>query len=61
MQQEQWQHYRQHRLTSEDNDKVLTFDHFQETIEACRERELTDEQKTVLNQLEQYVIELKDN
>ena len=57
--QEQWQDYRQQRLTSDESDKILTLSRFQEAIEACRERELTDEQKTVLSQLEQYALQVR--
>ena len=57
--QEEWQDYRQQRLSSDNNDKVLNFDRFTQTIESCRERELTDEQKTVLEYLEQYATQLK--
>lgn len=57
--QAQWQDYRQQRLTSDGSDKILTLSRFQEAIEACRERELTDEQKTVLSQLEQYALQVR--
>jgi exodeoxyribonuclease-1 len=53
--QEEWQHYRQQRLGEDTNGKILNLARFAQTIEACRERELTDEQKTVFNQLEEYV------
>lgn len=56
---EDWQQYCQQRLTSETNDKILTFERFQQTLECCRERELSDEQKTMLNQLEEYVSQQK--
>ncbi len=52
--QEQWQQYRQQRLTDETNSKILTFPKFFEAIEACRAGELTVEQKLVLDRLEQY-------
>ena len=55
---EDWQQYCQQRLTSESNDKILTAERFQLALEACRERELSDGQKTVLSQLEQYVTQL---
>lgn len=57
--QEDWQQYCQQRLTSEGNGKVLTFERFQQVIESCRERELSVEQKTVLEQLEQYILKIK--
>lgn len=52
--QEQWQQYRQQRLTSNDNNKILSLSRFFETINTCRERELTESQKTVLDKIEQY-------
>ena len=57
--QEEWQHFCQQRLESDTHEKILNFDRFAEKIEACRERELTDEQKTVLEYLEQYAKQLK--
>jgi exodeoxyribonuclease-1 len=54
-----WQQYCQQRLTSESNDKILTVERFQQAIEYCRERELTEEQETILYQLEQYAIQIK--
>ena len=59
--QDQWQDYRQQRLHSDGNDKILSLESFKQAIETCRERELTDEQKTVLSQLEHYIIQLKAN
>tara|TARA_R110001606_G_scaffold361754_7_gene515105 strand:- start:1084 stop:2523 length:1440 start_codon:yes stop_codon:yes gene_type:complete len=59
--QEQWQQYRQQRLTDETNSKILTFPKFFETIEACREGELTAEQSAVLDRLEEYVKGIKDS
>jgi len=58
--QTEWQHYRQQRLGTDTNDKILNLTRFTEAIEACRERELTDEQKIVLSQLEQYASGLQD-
>lgn len=51
--QQQWQQYRQQRLT-EQNDKILTLPRFFETIENCRKDELSVEQNIVLDKLEQY-------
>ena len=51
---EEWQQYRQQRLNADSNDKILNFTRFAETIEACRERELTNAQKAILDQLEKY-------
>ena len=50
----QWQQYRQQRLTGETNEKILTFSKFFEAIEECREDELNDSQKTVLDMIGQY-------
>jgi exodeoxyribonuclease-1 len=51
--QQQWQQYRQQRLT-EQNDKILTLPRFFETIEDCRKDELTIEKNVVLDKLEEY-------
>jgi exodeoxyribonuclease I len=52
--QQQWQQYRQQRLTDESNNKILTLPRFFEAIEACREGALTAGQSEVLDQLEEY-------
>ncbi|MDO7597237.1 MAG: exodeoxyribonuclease I [Pseudomonadota bacterium] len=52
--QEQWQHYRQQRLTDESNDNILTLDKFFEAIETCREDDIADNQKAVLDEIERY-------
>jgi exodeoxyribonuclease-1 len=52
--QEQWQQYRQQRLTDESNSKILTLPKFFEAIEACREGEVSDAQSLVLDRLEEY-------
>ncbi len=52
--QEQWQQYRQQRLTDESNSNILTFSKFFEAIEACRENGISDEQRAVLDRLEEY-------
>lgn len=52
--QEQWQCYRQQRLTDEHNSNILTLPRFFEALEACRQNELTDQQKTLLAKLEHY-------
>ena len=57
--QEQWQQYRQQRLTDETNSKILTFPKFFKAIEACRESELSNEQSLVLARLEEYAKHLK--
>jgi len=50
----EWQRYRQQRLSDETNSKILTFTTFFEAIVACREGEISDEQKLVLDKLEEY-------
>jgi exodeoxyribonuclease-1 len=52
--QEQWQQYRQQRLTDESNGKILTLDKFFEAIETCREDHIADNQKAVLDEIERY-------
>ena len=56
--QEEWQHYRQQRLSSNENEKILSHAQFAEIIKTCRERDLTDEQKTVLTQIEHYASDI---
>jgi exodeoxyribonuclease-1 len=58
--QEQWQQYRQQRLTGESNSKILTFPKFFEAIEECRKGELPAEHSNVLDRLEQYGQEISD-
>jgi exodeoxyribonuclease-1 len=50
----QWQHYRKQRLTDETNEKILTLPKFFEAIEECRQGDIMDNQKTVLDEIEQY-------
>ncbi|HEC60289.1 hypothetical protein LCGC14_0677550 [marine sediment metagenome] len=57
--QEQWQQYRQQRLTDETNGKILTFSKFFEAIVECREGDISEEQSLVLDRLENYVQEIK--
>lgn len=57
--QEQWQQYRQQRLTGESNSKILTFPKFFEAIEECREGELSGAQSLVLEKLEEYGREIE--
>lgn len=52
--QEQWQQYRQQRLTDESNSKILTLPKFFQAIEECRQGDITDNQKIVLDEIEQY-------
>jgi exodeoxyribonuclease-1 len=59
--QEQWQQYRQQRLTDESNNKILTFSKFFEAIEACREGEVSFEQSLVLDRLTEYGQLIKDS
>ena len=56
--QEEWQHYRQQRLSSNENEKILSHAQFAEILKTCRERDLTDEQKTVLTQIEHYASDI---
>ena len=59
--QEQWQLYRHERLTHEASEKVLTLPRYFKTIKACREDEhLTEKQQQVLNELEAYGQQLKN-
>ena len=55
--QQQWQHYRQQRLYS-DNPKILTFEQFYNEIEQCQD-DISVEQQTVLDRLESYGNQLK--
>ena len=57
--QEEWQQYCQQRLGSDTHDKILNLTRFSETIGACRKRDLTGKQKTMLNQIENYASEIK--
>ena len=57
--QEQWQQYRQQRLTSEENGDVLTLDNFYKAIEECQQGELTESQQKVLSALTDYAEQLK--
>lgn len=59
--QEQWQQYRQQRLTDESNGKILTFSRFFEEIETCRQETSSTEKKLVLSQLEEYGSKLKNS
>ncbi|NOQ76450.1 MAG: exodeoxyribonuclease I, partial [Methylococcaceae bacterium] len=51
--QEQWQQYRQQRLTS-DNPKILSFDRFFAEIETSRSEQLNEKQLQVLDEIESY-------
>ena len=51
--QEQWQQYRQQRLTT-DNPKILSFDRFFAEIESSLSGELNDKQRQVLKDIESY-------
>jgi len=57
--QEEWQHYRQQRLTSQGNDKILTLRRFQEAIVTCRERELSENQLVILHKLDSFSNQVK--
>jgi exodeoxyribonuclease-1 len=57
--QDQWQQYRQQRLT-EENSKILTLSHFFTEIEQCRQYSLSDKQIQVLNDLESYGQQLQN-
>ncbi|PHS26601.1 MAG: exodeoxyribonuclease I [Methylophaga sp.] len=52
--QQQWQQYRQQRLTEQGDGKILTLDRFFEAITASRTDELTATQQQVLDDLEAY-------
>ncbi|MBL1319521.1 MAG: exodeoxyribonuclease I [Methylophaga sp.] len=56
--QQQWQQYCQQRLTEEGNDKILSFKHFFNEIETCRNN-LEVEKKQVLDELKYYGEQLK--
>lgn len=51
---EQWQQYRQQRLTGDDNGKVLSFNQFFETIKQSQSEDLDQKQQQVLQDLEDY-------
>jgi exodeoxyribonuclease-1 len=57
--QEQWQQYRQQRLTDQSNSKILTLPKFFEAIEACREGDLTTAQSDILDKLGEYSKQLE--
>jgi exodeoxyribonuclease-1 len=60
--QQEWQQYRQQRLTSEDNNDVLTLDKFSKAIEECQssEGELNEGQQKVITALIDYAEQLKN-
>lgn len=51
---EQWQQYRQQRLVDGDNDKILSFKRFFETVKQIQNEELDEKQQQVLQDLEEY-------
>jgi exodeoxyribonuclease-1 len=51
---EQWQQYRQQRLVDGDNDKILSFRRFFETVKQIQNEELDEKQQQVLQDLEEY-------
>ncbi|NQZ53317.1 MAG: exodeoxyribonuclease I [Piscirickettsiaceae bacterium] len=51
---EQWQQYRQQRLVDGDNDKILSFSRFFETVKQIQNEELDEKQQQVLQDLEEY-------
>jgi len=57
--QQEWQQYRQQRLT-EENPKILNFSRFFTEIEQCRQESLSDKQVQVLNNLESYGQQLQN-
>lgn len=57
--QEQWVLYRQHRLGNQAADKVLNVERFETALADSRQQDLNEEQKAVLEQLEQYAQSLK--
>ncbi|EEF79240.1 exodeoxyribonuclease I [Methylophaga thiooxydans] len=57
--QEQWVLYRQHRLGNQAADKVLNVERFETALAESRQQDLNEEQKAVLEQLEQYAQRLK--
>ncbi|WP_273149440.1 exodeoxyribonuclease I [Methylophaga thiooxydans] len=57
--QEQWVLYRQHRLGNQAADKVLNLERFETALADSRQQDLNEEQKAVLEQLEQYAQSLK--
>jgi exodeoxyribonuclease-1 len=59
--QEQWQQYRQQRLNSDENDQILNLNDFFAAIDESRQTELTDSQIQVLEQLEAYGNEVKQD
>jgi len=58
--QEQWQQYRRHRLTSDENKDILTLDNFFKAVEDCEQGELNDNDKKVLAALRDYAQQLKN-
>lgn len=57
--QEQWVLYRQHRLGNHAADKVLNVERFETALAESRQQDLNEEQKAVLEQVEQYAQRLK--
>jgi exodeoxyribonuclease-1 len=57
--QQEWQQYRQQRLTSDNNNDVLTLDKFYKAIEECQQDELREEQQKVMIALIDYAEQLK--
>ena len=57
--QEQWLQYRQQRLSDGDNDKILSFTRFFETIKQLKTEELDDSQQQVLRDIEAYTQQLQ--
>ncbi|PHS68738.1 MAG: exodeoxyribonuclease I [Methylophaga sp.] len=57
--QEQWQQYRQQKLTTGSNEKILTFSQYFDLITACQNDETTEKQSDVLNDLTAYGTQLQ--
>lgn len=57
--QEQWFLYRQHRLGNQASGKVLNVERFETALAESRQQDLNEEQKAVLEQVEQYAQRLK--
>ncbi len=57
--QEQWFLYRQHRLGNQAAGKVLNVERFETALAESRQQDLNEEQKAVLEQVEQYAQRLK--
>ena len=59
--QEQWQQFRQQRLLQPATDKILSLTQYFESINYCRDNDLSERQQQVLDELEQYGQQIKQS